>query len=91
MQIWHHPWGISGKLPRVIVLCASLRFNLSGPSFRRSARFVGTNHNSFSWPAKLLSRMGVANKNLPDVFVPSMNASSIPATLRFVIKLAGAL
>jgi len=58
-----------------------LRSTLSGSSLVRSARFVGTNHNSLSWPAKLVSHMDVANKNIPDVKVTSMKASSIPSTL----------
>jgi hypothetical protein len=53
----------------------------------RSTRFVGTNHNSFSWPAKQVSHMDVVNKNIHDVFVTSMKATSIPLTLRFAMNL----
>jgi len=52
------------------------------------SKFFGTNHNSFSWPAKQVSDMDVAHKNIPDVKVTAMKASSIPSTLRFVMKLA---
>jgi len=34
--------------------------------------------------------MDVANKNIPDVFVTSMKATSIPSMLRFAMKLASA-
>ncbi|MFQ3221386.1 MAG: hypothetical protein ACI8R9_002807 [Paraglaciecola sp.] len=82
---------MSGKVPSCIVLCASLRSTLSGPSLGRLTRFIETNHNSFSWPAKQVSHMDVVNKNIPDVFVTSMKATSTHSTLRFAMKIASAL
>ncbi|MFT4994052.1 MAG: hypothetical protein ACI965_001074 [Paraglaciecola sp.] len=60
---------VNKNIPDVFVFRASMPSTLRGPSCRRSARFVGTNHNSFSWPAKQVSHMDVVNKNIPDVFV----------------------
>jgi hypothetical protein len=61
----------------------SLYLVASRPAYGCPPRFVGTNQNSFSWPAKQVNHMDVANKSFPETLV---SPSRLRYSLYFRIK-----